>query len=294
MANYREYNARLETMRGMHRVTSTMKMVAASHLHRMQTELSKPKLFSDNLITLIPVARLKRFAKHRLRLPPPERGSKVLLIIMSSDRGLCGAFNNSIAKTVREWYSKQNADRAFAKVDTLYVGQKGYRLLHAQFPTPFEVMPMLAHPQVVEAKALTHIAMPAFLKHEYDEIWVANNVFVNAMTQTPEVRCILPNVRPPSPAKKLPPKDTPPPRIIEPRNDLMIENIAYLWTSLAFYYSLLNAATSEHAARVMAMDNATTNLQRMEKELILQRNRSRQAQITNELTEIVSGAEALK
>jgi F-type H+-transporting ATPase subunit gamma len=102
----------------------------------------------------------------------------------------------------------------------------------------------------------------------------------------------LPDARPPVP--KVQAEPMPLPRLIEPNDERLLENLVYLWIQLSLYYAMLHSATGELAARVMAMNNSTMNLNAMEKELRTRRNRARQAAITNELTEIVSGAEALK
>lgn len=291
MANFREYSARLVSMSGMRRVTATMKMVAASHLHRAQTELRLPEPFAAALWALVPTVRLTDFSEHRIFLPPPEKNSRILLLVMSSNRGLCGAFNNTIVREVRRWAHEQVRTRS-SRIETIYIGQKGHLLLRRELPPCMKPVSVTAHPHAKETMDLSRFAMDSFLSRQYDEVWVAGNRFVNSMTHAPEIRRLLPYHE----LFKIGRPEVIPdvgPNIIEPRDSRMFEAISRQWVHLGVYYALLNSVASEHAARVMAMENATMNLRRMEKELVLLRNRARQAAITNELTEIVSGAESL-
>ena len=293
MANFREYSARLTSMGGMRRVTATMKMVAASHLHRAQTELHLPEPFAAALWNLAPIVKqTEAFAKHRVGLPPPGTGSRILLVVMTSNRGLCGAFNNSVVREVRRWAKEQTATRDILRIDAIYVGQKGYTALRNEIPAFMKAVDVTPHPQAKEIAAISRQATDCFLANQCDEVWLAGNRFVNTMTQEMQLMRLLPYQPHPTLARpeKLPESL---PRIIEPSGPRMLEAIIRQWVHLDVYYAMLHSVASEHAARVMAMENATVNLRRMEKELILLRNRARQAAITNELTEIVSGAESL-
>lgn len=291
MANFREYSSRLASMGGMRRVTATMKMVAASHLHRAQTELHLPEPFAAALWHLAPVMRQADFASHRVCLEPPEKGSRILLVVVTSNRGLCGAFNNSVVREVRRWVKEQKAARG-VWIEAVFAGQKGYAALRHEISPCMKPVDVTAHPQPKETVAISRHVIDSFLAKRYDEVWLAGNRFVNTMTHETKVLRLLPYQPHPTVARpeKLPEAL---PNIIEPGDDRMLEAIVRQWVHLDVYYALLNSVASEHAARVMAMENATVNLRRMEKELILLRNRARQAAITNELTEIVSGAESL-
>lgn len=289
MPSLREYNERLASMASMGRVTGTMKLVAGSHLHRVQSDLAKPEGFTRSLFALANVVMQPRFAKHRYLQPPPEKDSKILLIVMSADRGLCGGFNTSVVRAVKEFHAKNGA-RA-AKIDHLYVGQKAYGVLKNEFPGLSKVIPASSHPDVQDSDRVAKFVMRLFHWKFYDEVWLISNHFVNSMTNDCRTERLLPDARPPVPKVKAEPMALP--DNIEPNDERLLENIVYLWIQLSIYYAMLHSATGELAARVMAMDNSTMNLQTMIKDLKTQRNRARQAAITNELTEIVSGAEAL-
>ena len=289
MPSLREFNERLASMASMRRVTSTMKLVAGSHLHRVQSELSKPEPFTRSLAALTAIIAQPRFANSRILLPPPEKGSRILLVVMSADRGLCGGFNSAVVHAVRE-FRAQHAARA-AKVSCLYVGQKAAAALKGEFPSVCRVQPAPGLPTVADSARVAKFVMRAFHWGICDEVWLISNHFVNSMTNDCRTERLLPDAHPPVPKVKAEPM--PLPRLVEPNDERMLETVVSLWIQLSLYYAMLHSATGELAARVMAMDNSTMNLNTMEKELRTKRNRARQAAITNELTEIVSGAEAL-
>ena len=290
MANFREYSAKLISMSGMRRVTSTMKMVAASHLHRAQTELHLPKPFAEQLRQLTYLARLEQFKKNRLCLPPPEQNPLILLLVMTSDRGLCGSFNGTVIREVRRWLKEQTETRN-ASVEAVYAGQKGYTALWHELRPCMKAVNLTAHPHIQETSPISTYAMDEFMSKRYDEVWLAGNRFVSTMTHETRVKRLLPYE--PSMLEIPGEEKTVPAGIIEPLDIRLLEALMRQWVHYIVYVSQLNRAASEQASRVIAMENATVNLRRMEKELILLRNRARQAAITNELTEIVSGAESL-
>ena len=277
-------------MSGMRRVTSTMKMVAASHLYRAQAELHQPKPFAEMLRQLSNLLRLDQFKGHRLCTPGPEQNPRILLLVMCSDRGLCGAFNSTIIREVRRWFKEQTKTRN-AQIKALYAGQKGYTALWREISPCMKSMDMAAHPKIQATSPMSAFAMDGFMANEFDEVWVAGNKFVSTMTHETTVRRLLPYDL--TKLDKIQESKALPTCIIEPLDHHLIEALVRQWLHYSVYYAQLNRAASEQASRVMAMENATVNLRRMEKELILQRNRARQAAITNELTEIVSGAESL-
>ncbi len=287
MANFREYSTRLASMSGMRRVTATMKMVAASHLHRAQNELHLPEPFAEILHGLLPAIRRLNIARHRVCVAPPAQDSRILLIVITSHRGFCGAFNNSVVREARRWAFDQ-AEKRGAQLEALYVGQKGYAALKADITPYMTPLTVAAHPSSQDTATLSSFAMDAFMAGRYDEVWIVSNRFVNTLTQETKIRRLLPLEKGTFVREGKPPK-----MIIEPADDRMVTALARQWLHLELYTCLLHSAAGEHAARVMAMENATINLRRMENELTLLRNRARQAAITNELTEIVSGAESL-
>jgi len=290
MPNYREFTVRLNAMSGMRRVTSTMKMVAASHLHRAQNELLFPVPFNKELRKLTTLAsQLPVSHQHRLCLPPSGGPAKILLLVMTSDRGLCGSFNSLIVHEVRHWVAEQRATRELS-IETIYVGQKGHTALSRALPACMKPFDLSAHPNFQETGPISTYAMDKFLDGTYSEVWMIGSRFVNTLKHDPVTQRILPIDRDAECRQEKLPAVTP---ILEPMDDRMLVTIARQLIHYHVYSAQLHRAASEQASRVMAMESATTNLRVMEKMLTLQRNRARQATITNELTEIISGAETL-
>ena len=290
MPNFREFNVRLNAMSGMRRVTSTMKMVAASHLHRAQNELVLPVPFSKELKKLTALAsQLSSAQKHRFCLPPPPGPAKILLLVMSSDRGLCGSFNSLVVHEVRDWVAAQRLAREFT-LSVIYMGHKGHSALNREWPGCMEPFNLSAHPNFQETEPISTYAIERFMDGTYTEVWITGSRFVNTLKHDPETRRILPIDR--AAVCKEPEHKAEIP-ILEPLDDRMLVTIIRLLVHYHVYLAQLHRAASEQASRVMAMESATTNLRVMEKDLTLQRNRARQSAITNELTEIVSGAETL-
>ncbi len=178
MPSLREFNERLASMASMRRVTSTMKLVAGSHLHRVQSDLAKPEGFARALASLTEIVSQPRFANHPLNQPPPEKGSRILLVVMSADRGLCGGFNTAVVRAVKEFHA-QHAARQPAKIDHFYIGQKAAATLKNEYPGIGHVLPASSHPTVKDSDRVAKRIMRLFHWHHYDEIWLISNHFIN-------------------------------------------------------------------------------------------------------------------
>jgi len=291
-------------MNGMRRVTSTMQMVAASHLHRMQREMTFPVAFGATLSSVLQVAQhIPLFAKHRFMggaapgTPStisannkPHGGSmpvpKILLIVMASDRGLCGAFNHGIAASTRQWVEEQREQR-HADIEPLYVGKKGAGLLSRDLPSPSPVLTLSVHPKISEMMPVSDMIVQRFLNENVDEVWISGNRFVNTLKHDSMIMQVLPFTGQTKPGKVLPPP------LLEPADERLVDALMRQWVHYCLLMSQQHRVACEHASRVVAMTSATDNLKTMERDLKLRRNRARQTAITNELMEIIAGAEAL-
>lgn len=288
MPTYREYNARLASMGGMRRVTSTMKMVAASHLHRALADLKKSEAYGRELTNLLLDVHQPEFLRHRLMAEPTTPTPNGLLIVVTSNRGLCGAFNANIIRAARRWSDTER--KRFRILRAAFLGRKGQVGLRKEIEMRGnEPYPMTAHPTTTEALQIASSVSQDFLDGRYDEVHLVFNRFVNPMVSHTELTRILPVRLPPRPAGRR----SVVPQIREPDSDRLQAQILQQWVDYKIFEAMLQSVACEHAARVVAMENATTNLRRLESELTLLRNRARQASITKELAEIVGGAEAL-
>jgi F-type H+-transporting ATPase subunit gamma len=274
-------------MGGMRRVTSTMKMVAASHLHRAQADLKKAEAYGRELDRLVLDTQSPELRTHRL-LAEPAQTHNGLLIVVTSNRGLCGAFNTNVIRAARRW--SENERKRFHILRAAFLGRKGQIGLRKELEMRGEEPHAIsAHPTATEAWQISRTISQDFLDGHYDEVHLVFNRFVNPMVSRTEVTRLLPMIPPPRPAGARDPA----PMIREPDSIHLQEQIILQWFGFRVFEAMLQSVTCEHAARVVAMENATTNLKRLESELTLLRNRARQAAITKELAEIVGGAEAL-
>ena len=287
MPTYREYNARLASMGGMRRVTSTMKMVAASHLFRAQADMKKADAYGRELASLLLDVHEPEFLRHRLMAEPAQTHNG-LLIVVTSNRGLCGAFNSNVIRASKRWTETER--KRFRILRGAYIGRKGQvglrKELEMRGDDPF---PMTAHPSATEALHIARQITQDFMESRYDEVHLVFNRFVSPMVSHTELDRILP-VRLPARPKGFRGATSP---IREPNSERLQEQILQQWVVYRIFEAMLQSVACEHAARVVAMENATTNLRQLESELTLLRNSARQASITKELAEIVGGAEAL-
>jgi F-type H+-transporting ATPase subunit gamma len=274
-------------MGGMRRVTSTMKMVAASHLHRAQSDLKKSEAYGRELAGLLLDIQQPEHRRHRL-MAEPVQAQNGLLVVVTSNRGLCGAFNANVIRAARRWTDTERT--RFRILRAAFLGRKGHLGLRKEIEMRgTEPFSMTAHPTAAEAMQIASRIGQDFMEGRYDEVHLVFNRFISPMVSRTEVERILPVRLPPRPAGSRPAA----PQILEPGSDRLLEQILQQWQIFRLYEAMLHSVTGEHAARVVAMENATSNLRRMESELTLLRNRARQAAITKELAEIVGGAEAL-
>ncbi len=297
MQNFREYNAKLQSTSGMRRVTSTMKMVSSSHLRRAQRDLRRPADYAAGLVPVLSLVRSRRSLRsHPFLAEPTGANPKPLLFVLSADRGLCGSFSALVAHAASEWAAAQRAKRG-ASPSAVYVGQKAQQLLRDVLPPVFNLVASDAHPSLRHTHVLASYALRQFENGTFTEVWVVFNRFLGTLRHEPVTVRLLPvsdeavSLLCGGAPDTLNMDEKP---IIEPSYAPLLDTAVRQWLDLALFVAQANSCASEHSARMIAMDNATKNLDRLAKQLLLLRNRARQASITNELTEIVAGAESLK
>jgi F-type H+-transporting ATPase subunit gamma len=285
----KEVRNRIKSVQNTQQITKAMKMVSAAKLRKAQ----------DSIINFRPYARkLQEVLSNIVSGSESGVGSlaverpveKVLFIVITSDRGLCGAYNANIIKlaklTIQEKYPAQ-----FAKgnVDIWTIGKKGYEhFLKTKFKTDASYRDIFLHLNFESVQLCSQAAVQAFEKKEYDVVELVYSEFRNAATQkfTVERFLPIPRITPKSGARKTD-------FIFEPNKNELIAELMPKILNTQLYKAVLDANASEHGARMTAMDKATDNAQEMLKGLKISYNRARQAAITTELTEIVSGAAAL-
>ncbi len=288
MANLKEVKGRIQTVTSTQQITKAMKMVAAAKLRKAQDRITQMRPFAQKLTDI-----MKNVSASSGEVENPyaeERGiSSVLLVVMSSDRGLCGAFNSSIFKytkaLIAEKYSSVEAEGG---LEILPIGKKAYEhfkkrryQVNDQFHHLFE---SVNFDDVSEAASFV---MNAFTERQYDKVEIIFNEFKNVATQIVKNEQFLPIQESETEGEAT--NDY----IYEPTQEDIFRELVPKSLKIQFYKAILESNASEHGARMTAMDKATENADELLKELRLTYNRTRQAAITKEILEIVGGAEAL-
>ena len=296
MPNLKEVRIRIASVISTQQITSAMKMVSASKLRRAQDAIIQMRPFEEKLKEILDNLILSAgssagvYAKSR----PAE---KVLIVVITSNRGLCGGFNSTVIKAVnqliREKYSEQAAK---GNVSLACVGKKGADFFKRSnlkmMATRNELWDKLAYDGVAE---LAGEILKLYAEEKIDKVEVVYNRFKNAATQILTVDQLLPfqTEVPQKAATKGTEKGIIPDYIFEPSKEEIIENLIPYALKVRFYRSMLDSYAAEHGARMTAMHKATDNATEMIKSLKLSYNKARQAAITKEILEIVAGAEAI-
>jgi len=268
-------------------ITRAMNMVAASKLKSAQLKMEKFRPYADKLMDLFGslAGRAESATNPLLAVREPH---KIRLIMMTSDRGLCGGFNTNIIKRVENFIKEKAAQGQ--EVSLIVVGKKGRDFFRKKGDIVGEHIEKLGNFDISLASAVAEDAVPSFIAEEYDELYLCYNEFRNVASQKPVMTRLLP-------ASTVGPDDSEPESTIEyiyePSEEQLLAHIIPMYLRVLIYKGLLETSAGEHGARMVAMDNATSNCEEMIQTLTQQFNRARQAAITAELMDIVGGTEAL-
>ena len=288
MPSLKEYNKKIGSLKNTRKITKTMKMVAASKFRRVYKAQASARVYADKLSEMM--ARLSASADQQAH-PLLERRlpvKNVLIVMMTSDRGLCGGFNNNLIRYLRQWIETNRTK--FQNIDFSFCGKKGFIALQKSMRVNQYYEGITARPQFTHALKVVEDVSKSFIGGQYDEIYVCYNTFKSAISQKPVIEKILPID--PS-VMKSSDKKTEADYLFEPKQEKLLGLLVPRYVQHRIYEALLENAAGEHGARMTAMDNATRNTNDLIDKQTLLRNRARQASITKELIEIISGAEAL-
>ena len=284
MANLKEIRGRITSISSTMQITSAMKMVSAAKLKKAQDAITMLRPYSEKLQELIQKVStgsegsLSEYAQKR-------EVKKILYITISSNRGLAGAFNSSVIKELNTNY-KQKED---VEIEVLTIGKKVFDAVR-RVRTVYDNQSSIYDSVSFEAVSkLTSAVMKDFSEGIFDEVYLVYNKFINAATQQVRTEQLLP-ITIPEQAEE----DAESDYIFEPDKQTILETLIPKSIKTQVYKALLDSIASEHGARMTAMHKATDNANALKNELVIFYNKARQAAITNEILEIVSGAEALK
>ena len=293
MPNLKELKNRISSVKSTRKITSAMKMVAASKLRRAQDLAESSRVYADSLSFIL--SSLAGNTKNSSDLPEILTGrenSKIsLLIINSSDRGLCGGFNSNLFRNAKNWISEQQEKGKSVKIIT--VGKKAssfYRKTDLNVIANFDDLNS-NDKQLQVSEEIKNKIMELFENNEIDEVSILFNKFVSVIAQEPTYQSLIPLSN-----EEADEEVTDTSNAVfefEPDKNELLEYLVPRNFLTQIYRSVLESSASEHAARMTSMDNATRNAGDMIDGLTLTYNRTRQAFITKELIEIISGAEAV-
>ena len=257
-------------------------------MRKAQEAQANAKLYAQNITAMISrIAASVHPALHPLfEIRTPIK--KVLVLVFTSDKGLCGAFNNNANKQVLSWVKENEAHE---KIDISFCGKRGYLFFRKRFPVKMHYENVTSKPQFSNAIKIGQELSQSFIRGEYDEIYLSYNQFFSPISQKTIFEKILP-IDPKALIKDKVEKASD--YIFEPEISELLSFLIPHFLYFKIYFALLENSAGEHGARMSAMDNATKNASELKDHYTLLRNRARQAEITTELTEIVSGAEALR
>jgi len=282
MGNIKDIKTRIESITSTRQITKAMKMVAASKLRRAQENILAARPYADFIYQMLVNIKFKNRANEHKIFLKSESGKRLILVV-TADRGLCGGFNYNITKKASEVIEKSDIE-----TDIVCVGKKGFDFFRSRnFDIENKFLNLFNEMDFSVSVDICESFFNKFLKNDYSEVYVVYNEFKSAIEQNVIAKKILPIEL--NEKDKISPLDY----IYEPNEDEIIEELAHKYIDVEIWRILLESSAAEQGGRMTAMDSATENASEMISSLTLQYNRERQAKITTEIIEIVSGAEAI-
>ena len=287
MANLKEIRSRITSVASTMQITSAMKMVSAAKLKRAQDAIVQLRPYANKLRDILQNISSTLDADAGGKLTQQREVKNLLLIAITSNRGLCGAFNSNVIKKVNSIVSESKS--AGAEVELLTIGKKGNDLLRKQCKIYKNSSSLWDNLNFNDVAELSEEVTQKFLNGEFDQVRIVYNQFKNAATQIIVDEPYLPVQIQTEEGNEISSVDY----IFEPSKEKIVSDLIPQTLKTQLYKAILDSNAAEHGARMTAMHKATDNAETLRRELVLQYNKERQAAITNEILEIVGGAEAL-
>lgn len=289
MANLKEIRNRISSVSSTMQITSAMKMVSAAKLKKAQDAITAMRPYSDKLTELLQNLSASMEGDSGSRFAEERPVEKVLVVAISSNRGLAGAFNSNIVKE-----SKNIAENVYAgkEVHFLTIGKKANDILKKTHTVIFNDTAIFDELTFENVEAIAERVMDLFVEGTYDKVELLYNSFKNAATQIVTREQFLPIVPLKEQFEDVTPANTAD-YIFEPSKEEIVKELIPKALKTQFFKGIRDSVASEHGARMTAMHKATDNATELRDQLKLTYNKARQAAITNEILEIVGGAEAL-
>ncbi|WP_068783839.1 ATP synthase F1 subunit gamma [Paenibacillus phocaensis] len=279
----REIKRQIKSVQNTRQITKAMEMVASAKLRKAQERAQASRPYAEKLKEVVSsIAAASQGVSHPMLVTRPVK--RTAYIVITSDGGLVGGYNANILRKVTDLLRSRHASSS--EYELFVIGRKGRDYLKRRnYPVVQEVTELSDSPRFADIKSLTYAAVQGFETEQFDEIYVCYNRFVNAITQLPTVERLLPfdSVEHEGPASSYE---------YEPSPEGVLEVLLPKYAETLIFGALLDGKASELGAKMTAMGSATKNASKMINELTLTYNRARQAAITQEITEIVAGANA--
>jgi len=287
MPTIRQIRNRIRSVRNIAQVTRAMEMISASKMRRAQSAVLASRSYADKAREVLTYVATEPGRGKNLHPLLEERKTinGIAVILFTTSRGLAGAYDVNITRKTVDFMNEQQAP-----VKLLTVGKRGRDLMRRMGkPIIADFTGISDRPQLAQITALSRAAQDEFLQGRVDQVYVAYTDFVNVLRQIPTVRRILPIER--AEAKHAGPQAV---YLYEPSPEQILATVLPRFVEVQIYQALLESIASEHAARMVAMRNATDNANELINSLTLLRNKVRQTAITKEMLDIAGGAEALR
>ncbi len=295
MANLRDIRNRISTVNNTQQITKAMKMVAAAKLRKAQDRITQTRPYAGKIKEVVGRLAGSTSVSNPV-MKVAEQNENLLFIIVGSDRGLCGGFNNNLFKEVeKQLHSRFESQLEAGTVSLITIGKKAtahfrkrdYQVVDS-YPGFFDTIEYDATAAIMEG------ATQAFVDGTYDEVYIAFNEFKSVIAQNRKVEKVLP-IDPDSltDAESEDVSKEAIDYIYEPDSKAILDQLLPLHLNMQLWRAVLESNAAEQGARMSAMDSATENAKELERELKLKYNQARQSAITTEISEIVSGAQAL-
>ncbi|MBN2514458.1 MAG: ATP synthase F1 subunit gamma [Deltaproteobacteria bacterium] len=288
MASLRDIKRKIQGVVKTKQITRAMNMVAAAKLKSAQLRMENFRPYAEKFMEVLGsvAVRVDPDMHPLLAVREPK---KVRIICMTSDRGLCGAFNSNVMRAT-EGFIRERVKEG-KEVSLVTVGRKGHDLFRRKENVVGKYTDVFKQFDFRLAAGIGDMLISSFMDEEYDELYIAYNEFRNIAVQRTKIERLLPipsidSVEELEPERRVE-------YIYEPSEEIIIGEILPAYIKMMIYRSLLETAAGENGARMVAMDNATSNCEEMIGDLTLKYNKARQQAITAELMDIVGGTEAL-
>ncbi|NAZ30748.1 MAG: ATP synthase F1 subunit gamma [Caldimicrobium sp.] len=291
MPGLRDLRKKIDAVKKIGQITKAMNMVASAKLRGLQGRLEGFRPYRARFETVLGrILASPGLNKSRIALLQEREVKRVGIVLITADRGLCGAFNSNLIREAENLIKRFR--REGKEVELITVGRKGYTYFNRKVPIREAYPEVMARVLVQDARRIARSATQAFLNGEWDEVYLIYGKFINIVKQVPVVEPFLPLRFSKAEEEKEGSKITA--YLYEPDEEELLPVILPQYLNTLVFAAMLETAVSEQAARMTAMDNANRACTDMVKQLTLYYNKVRQASITKELMDIVGGAEAIK